>query len=581
MRINDHKLAGLDRSRQEQLKLLAKVLHHLRSSAAFECADEHDGSAEYWADFFQKVSEYFRGPGTVDKWGKWWQSHRFPSTSRLLIIVVRQLYITDATTQSNGIAVPSDALLCPVVNFSVPTDRPSENAKWTPALESDIIDGEPLHDEAVAMAGRKDLEEVKRVIRQAEEAKPSCNINLLQDRLVTGNHNGQVRVVSAASGDTVKSKPAKPVESERIMDVDTNDAAENKPAENQGIVDPLIESAAIRGVSVGSESIVRAATSLSEISGAGMSTNEDRGMNNGVALGNLAEANLADRHIANTEADGTNAACDAMKPSRVMVGIPLEKPTDSNARLHKLDVVGSAKTLTMDDIVIQSGPVGLSSAKDGVQSGNSQSPAQSSIVEGTRSESQPSATATQQSNVINPSAERKRKRGSIELRTIGETVNGESLQHKSPSSSAQDKGSRQLEPARHGLAKSEPASMEPAGSDEPEKLRTARRTRMPFDEADGMTGRLATKQLTPSSGETSLIPPKQDSMYVGGLEAGDCPGLDLRLSGRVGLLKVFCRPRDGQRGPYVVVVFERQLGLVAAAIGMVGAFLYFAYRWLL
>jgi hypothetical protein len=495
----------------------------------------------------------------------------------VLIIVVRQLYTTNETAQSNGIAMPSDGLLFPGVNLSVPTDQPSENAKWTPELESDIVDGEPLRDAAVAMVGRKDLVEVKRVIRQAEEAKPSCHIDPLQDE----------RVQDEPSQDKPRNDRVigcKFVE-EKLTEIATTDNSHgsdtvgDKPASDAHTMSDNKNSA--QSTSVGSKRIVRAATGLSDVSGAGMSTNEDRDMENDVALGNLTEANFADRHTANIVADVTSADCDAMKPSRVMMGISLEKPIDSNALLHKLDVVGSAKTLSMDDIVIQSGPVGQSSAKEGVQSGTSQNFTQRSIVKSTRSEGGPSATATRQSNLINLSVERKRKRVSIELGAIGETVNCKALQHKSPGSSFQDRGSRQLELAKHRLAESEPASTKPAGTDESERLRTARRTLLPSVETDGMTVHLATLQLTPSSGETSPISPKHDSMSAGGLEAGDSTGLDLRLSSRVRILEVFCWPRDGQRGPYVVVMFERQLGLVAAAIGMVGAFLYFAYRWLL
>jgi hypothetical protein len=59
---------------QQQLKHLTKVFHHLRTSAAIECKSEDDGSDDYWIDFLQKVSEYFR-VNDVDEWGKYQHSH--------------------------------------------------------------------------------------------------------------------------------------------------------------------------------------------------------------------------------------------------------------------------------------------------------------------------------------------------------------------------------------------------------------------------------------------------------------------------------------------------------------------------
>jgi hypothetical protein len=687
---------------QEQLKHLTKMFHHLRTSAAIECKYEDDGSADYWVDFSHKVSEYFR-INDVDEWGKCQHSHHLPRSSQLLIFAVRQLYEQDETAQSNNIAMFSNGSLSSGVDVSLPANQPSENGNWIPEYESSIVDGEPLRDEPVGMVGRKDVVEVERINGQALEAEPPCHTNLLQNELFRAKYNRKVRVMSATSGSTVRSKQAKPVERDLLIDnVDTDDTTQSKPAENQGVVDDpvkgvatwsvpfkselsgsvvgrraiedelveiehgvsgvildrvaegnfcesedgvcittkggaiedervqdesnqdkpnndrltehnpvedeLMEGASVtdngsendiveekpasdthdmndtddtdQSTSFGSERIVSAATGVSKVFKAKTPTDEGEYSGNGIALVDLTDARSPGGRPFDVEPAETSARCDTMKHRRLRSGVPLEKPMDSNAGSDKIDPVGSAKTLTMDNFEIQSGPVGQSSVKKyGIPSGTTEGSVHGSVVNGICAQSQLTAPASWESKLMNKPTELNSNRGSAELIPIEEPVNCKALQLKSSSSNAQDKRYLQLELAYQGMAEREPALMKPVGSDQPEKLRILGDTLPSVSEADSMTDHLATKQLAMSPEETSPRSPKQDNMSVGGLEAGNSAGLDLHLSSRMRPLEVFRWPGDEQRGPYVVLMIEMQLGVGAAVIAVLGMLLYFAYRW--
>jgi len=684
-----------DKERKEQLKHLTKMFHHLRTSAAVACEKEYDGSADYWADFFQKVSEFFQEPGKIEKWGKCQNSrHPHKSNKLLTVVVVRQQYKPSETTQSKGSRSSG-------VDSSSPPTPPSENGKRPPELESGIVHGEPLRNETVGMDKRGHLVEVECVNTQGVEAAPPRYADSLRNDLVTASYDEQVCGTSVTSGATVKSEPANLLQSDCTMDtVNADTASQSEPAEDQGDDVDLVKGVAHLGLfgkselevggvigrhanenklvqieygvsgamqncgtdanshqvhlgvgnttqgdaiqdeciqdegvqnepsrdkphgnrlteskpvdnglaeevsmthnghrdktvedmyntnntvqttSSGSERMVHTAAGIIDIAEAEAPANEAIHMEYDISGVKLTDSKSSSRCPASVEPRETIPGCSVIKPRRLMVSVPLRKPINSNDGPHMLDLVGSAQTMTMDDFEIQSGPVTQSDAIYSVQSRTSEDFAHGSAIDdGSCAQSQPTAAASWQAEFVDESAARHSNRDFAEFGAVEDIVDREISQRESSNSSVPDRASRQLGLARHATAEVEPASTKLVGSDQPGELRITRHTMLSVIDPDLTTDHLATMHPMLSSGETSPISPRKESMSDGELESGFHAGFGLRLSSSVRPLEVFFWPSDEDRGPYVVVMFERQLGLSAAIIVMIGFSLYFAYLW--
>jgi hypothetical protein len=234
----------------------------------------------------------------------------------------------------------------------------------------------------------------------------------------------------------------------------------------------------------------------------------------------------------------------------------------------------------VDTFQIQSGPEGQFSVKKyGILSGTAGCSAQGSVINGICAQSQPTAPASWESKLINKPTKLNSNRGSAELMPIEEAVDCKALQLKSSSSSAQDKEYLQLELAEQGRAEREVALMKPVGCDQPEKLRMSVHPLLFVGEADSRADHLATKQLAMSPEEASPRSPKQDSISVEQLEAGNSADLGHHLSSRTRPLEVFRWPGNEQRGRYIVLMIDMQLGVGVVGIAVLGMLLYWAYRW--
>lgn len=327
-----------------------------------------------------------------------------------------------------------------------------------------------------------------------------------------------------------------------------NSAVEDQPANDARILGDAVNDD-IGSKSFGSERIVDAAAGVNEIPRAKTQTKEDGCLQSQITRMTLTKSRPLKGRLSDVD------------------------PIETN----KLDLVGSTKACITNVFDSQSGPVKESNTKKyGKPNGIVESSADGSVDDGICAQSEPAEATLWQSKLIEMPTELNIEHNSVEPRPMEETGVCKALQLKSLCSSAQDRGSIQIELAEQGMAKKDPATMKPVGSDQREKLHLMSRTLPSIEKANVKPDPLATKQPAIFSRETSPMPHKQDTLSVQGMEAGNSTGSYIPLPSRIRQLMLFRWPGNEEYGQYVVVMFKIQFVVGTVLFGFLGMLLYFA-----